>query len=108
MQHAIARVDAFGRLEHLIRRRRREDLPGTRRIKHAQPHVPAMQRFVARTAAGHQTDLARLRRVASIDDAIDVIDAHLGTGSLDAEQRLRDHILRVVDELLHGCDPTAL
>jgi hypothetical protein len=35
-----------------------------------------------------------------------MINAYLWTSGLDAEQRLRNDILRVVDELLHSRDPS--
>src|SRR5215217_3829988 len=65
-----------------------------------------MQRLVTRTTTRHQTDLARPRCVAAIDDAVGMINTHLRPGSLDAEQRLRNDVLGVVDELLHSGDPS--
>src|SRR5215212_10634189 len=65
-----------------------------------------MQRLVTRTTTRHQTDLARPRCVPAIDDAVGMINTHLRPGGLDAEQRLRNDVLGVVDELLHSRDPS--
>src|SRR5215212_3004775 len=65
-----------------------------------------MQRLVTRTTTRHQTDLARPRCVPAIDDAVGMINTHLRPGGLDAEQRLRNDVLGVVDQLLHSRDPS--
>src|SRR5215212_5624028 len=67
-----------------------------------------MQRLMARTATRNQTDLARFRCVAAVDDAVGVVDADVGPGGLDAQQRLGDNVLRVVDELFHSRDPSVV
>ena len=58
VQHAGARVDDLRRLEHLVGRRRGEDLAAARGVEHARADEAAVQRLVARAAAGDQRDLA--------------------------------------------------
>src|SRR4029450_8685810 len=108
VQHTGARVHAFGRLKHLIRRGRCEDLTSTGRIEHPETDKPAVQWLVTRTATGDQTHLARHGGVTTVDDAVDLVYADLGPGGLDAEQRLANNMLGVVDELFHRRDISVL
>ena len=66
VQDARAAVDGLRRLEHLVGRRRGEDLARARRVEHARPDEPAVHRLVPGAAAGDDADLAlaRARRPA--------------------------------------------
>jgi hypothetical protein len=55
-----AAVDGLGRGEHLVGRRRGEDLARAGRVEHAVADEAGMQRLVARAAARDQRHLARL------------------------------------------------
>ena len=107
VQHARAAVDGRGRLQHLVGHRRGEHLARAGGVEHAEADEPAVQRLVARAAAGDQPDLARHRRVAPVDDLVLVVDAQLRVGGGDAAQCLGDDVGRIVDELLHGVLPRA-
>ena len=67
VQHAGAAVDGLGRLEHLVGRRRGEDLARAGRVEHARPDEAAVHRLVAGAAAGDDPDLALDRRVGAHD-----------------------------------------
>ena len=58
-QHAGAAVDRLRRRDHLVGRRRGEDLARTGRVEHAAADEAGVQRLVAAAAAGDQRDLAR-------------------------------------------------
>ncbi len=58
-KHACAGVDGLRSLDHLVRRRRGEDLAGAGGIEHAAADKARMQRLMPRTAARNQGDLAR-------------------------------------------------
>ena len=60
-----------------------------------------VQRLVPGAAAGDQADLAADRRVAAVDDPLLVVDPELRMGVGDAAQCVGDHVVRVVDELVH-------
>ena len=47
---AGALIDRFDRRDHLVRRRRSENLPGTGGVQHAEADEPGMQRLVSRAA----------------------------------------------------------
>ena len=61
VQDAGAAVDQLGGGEHLVGHRRGEHLAGAGGVEHAEPDEPAVQRLVARAAAGDDADLALLR-----------------------------------------------
>ena len=65
--------DRCRRLDHLVGRRRREDLAGASGIEHAVADQAAMQRLVARAAAGYQRDLARLQ-IPAADEFVAVAE----------------------------------
>ena len=101
VQDARAAVDRGGGDEDRLGGRRGEHLTAHRRVEHAEPDEPTVQRLVARPAAGDQADLAALRRVAADDQPVLVVDAQLRVGRCHPEQRLLDDIVGGVDELLH-------
>jgi hypothetical protein len=70
----------------LIRCRGGEDLSSTGRIKHAQSDEPAMQRLVTRASTRDQSYLVRRRSLATIDDAVGMINTDLWPSCFDAEQ----------------------
>ena len=61
-EHAGAGVDRLGRGEHLVGRRRGEDLAGAGRVEHAVADEAGVQRLVARAAARDQRHLAGVSR----------------------------------------------
>ncbi len=101
MQDTGAAVHELGRREHLVGHRRGEDLARAGRVQHAETDEPAVERFVAGAAARDDSDLAAARRIAPIDDLVLMVDVEFRMRCLDAQERLGDDILRVVDELLH-------
>ena len=58
VQDARAAVDGGRRRQHLVGHRGGEHLAGTGRVEHAEADEPAVQRLVARAAAGDEADLA--------------------------------------------------
>ena len=105
VQHAGAPVDELGRLEHLVGRRRGEDLARAGGVEHAETDEAAVQRLVPGPAAGDQPDLAGDRGGRPVDDLVVVVDPQARVGGGDAEQRLVDDVCRVVDQLLHDVPP---
>ena len=102
VEHPGAAVDGAGRGLHLIGDRRREDVAGTGRVEHAQPDEAAVERLVARAAAGQQGDLAPLRAAGAKDDVVGGVDPdEVGVSAAEAREALGDDVLDVVDELLH-------
>ena len=105
VQNACAAVDGLGRLEHLVGRRRREDLARTGGVEHPAPDEPAVHRLVARAAAGDDSDLALHRRIDPHHDQLRIALNDSGSGQrarrLHALQCLADHVVRGIDELLH-------
>ncbi len=61
-QEACAGIHGFGGGDHLVRRWRSEDLARTGGVEHAVANEASVQRFVTRTAAGDQSDLALGKR----------------------------------------------
>src|SRR5438552_9413734 len=101
MQDTGAAVDELGRREHLVGHRGGEDLARAGRVQHAEADESAMEWFMAGAAAGNDPDLAAARPVAAIDDLVLMVDVEVRMRCLDAQERLCDNILRIVDELLH-------
>ncbi|MPM35961.1 4-hydroxy-tetrahydrodipicolinate reductase [bioreactor metagenome] len=67
------------------------------------PHVPGVQRFVPRPAAGHQSDGPEQRRLGAVDGGQLVVDPDpAGVRGPEAAQCLGDDVVGSVDELLHG------
>jgi hypothetical protein len=64
------------------------------------PDEPGVQRLVPGAAAGDQGDLARPWRVGPVDDP--VADPQRRVRGGEAGQRVLDHRVGRVDELLHG------
>ncbi len=62
---ACALIDRLDRRDHLIRRRRGEDLSRAGRVQHAEADESGMQWFVPRTAAGDERDFSGLERFAT-------------------------------------------
>jgi hypothetical protein len=103
---AGAAVDGLGRRQHLVRHGRGEDLARTRRVEHAEPDESAVQRLVARAAAGYERDLALHRSAGAHDDLrAGVIAQDVAVSGRQAGERLAHQVGRVVEELLHrgGC-----
>ncbi len=63
--HPGAGVDGLRRLQHLVWRRRGEDLARAGGVQHAMADETRVQRFVPRSAAGNQRDLALLQPLAA-------------------------------------------
>ena len=106
VQDARAAVDGLGRLHHLVGRGRGEHLARARRVEHALPHEPSVHRLVTRAAAGDDADLALHRRVGAHDVGRVVGDLHaVAVRRLDALERIPEHLLGIVDELLHAQRP---
>ena len=61
VQDAGPAIDGAGRGFHLVGYGRGEDVTCSGRIEHAQTDEPAMERFVAGAATGHEGDLAGFR-----------------------------------------------
>ena len=91
---AGAAVDRLGRGQDLVGHGRGEDLARAGRVEHAGADEPAVQRLVARPAAGDQADLAGHRGVGADDDLVGEVDPQLRVGRGDPGQRLADHVLR--------------
>ena len=102
VQDAGAAVDRLGRLEHLVGRRRREDLARTCGVEHPAPDETAVHGLMSGAAAGDDADLALHRRVRPHDDFRVVDDPYqVPVSGLHALQRLADDGVGVIDELLH-------
>ena len=78
--HTRAGVNRLRRLDHLVRRRRGEDLAGASGIEHAEADEARMQRLVPRTAAGNQRDLAGLERAAADEFTLGAKQQDIGMG----------------------------
>ena len=91
VQHARARVDDLGRLEHLVGGGGGEDLTGARRIQHPGSDEAAVQRLVSGAAAGDQRDLAGPGRLAAVDDAVDGVDLQFRVRGRDARERVGEN-----------------
>ena len=103
MHDARSAVNGLGRREHLIGNGRGEDLAGTGGVEHSLAHESAVERLMARAAARDESHLARDRRVLAQDELVlEIGPDEIGMGSLEAGQRLLDHLLGDVDELLHA------
>src|SRR5439155_4481442 len=79
-----------------------EHLTGARGVEHAHPDEPAVHRLVSRAAPRYQGDLAldgcvRADDVVGVDMDLDQIAVR----PRDPAQFLADHVLRIVDQLLH-------
>jgi hypothetical protein len=97
---AGAAVHGLGRGEHLVGHRGGEHLAGAGGVEHAEADEAAVQRLVARAAAGDQGDLARPRRVGAHDDLRFVFDAQdVPVRGREADERVLDRALGVVEEL---------
>src|SRR5918997_973280 len=95
-------VDGLGRLEHLLRRRAREDVARARGVEHPLPNVAAVSRLVSRAAAGDEGDLALDGRVCADDDVVLGDDPdEPRVGEPYPPQHLLDDPLWGVDEFLH-------
>src|SRR5918996_3161385 len=107
VQHARATVDRLGRLEHLVGSRRGEHLARARGVEHAAADEPAVHRLVAGASARHDPPLSPDRRGGAPHHVRVVAHAHLvAMCGLDALERLADHGVRLIDQLLHP--PTLL
>ena len=105
VEHPRPAVDGAGRGLHLIGDRRREHVAGTGSVQHAHSHEAAVERLVARAAAGQQGDLAPTGCVLAKDDVVGGVDAdEVGVSEAEALEALGDHVLDGVDELLHRAD----
>ena len=81
--------------------------PGQAASSMPRPDEAAVQRLVARAAAGDQGDLALARRVGADDDlrvGVDAEDVAVRGG--EAGERLPDDVLGVVEELAHRGEST--
>jgi hypothetical protein len=104
-QHALAALDLRRRREHLVRRRGSEDLARAGGVEHAVADEAAVQRLVARAAARDQRHLAARALAARDMDRVQVQRQQVGMGRGQPLQRLDQHALDVVDELLHDALP---
>ena len=84
MENAGATVDQLVASCIWSGRRGREHLTRAGGVEHPQTDEAAVERFVARSAARDQPDLAGDRCVAAVDDLVLVVDPQVGVGSLDA------------------------
>src|SRR5262249_51533407 len=101
VQDARATADGPGRRQHLVRHRGGENLAGTGRVEHPVTDEAAVQGLMSRAAAGHQADLAGCRATYPGDHLGLDIDAERRMRRGKASQRVGDHGLWSVDELLH-------
>ena len=102
-QHACAGVRRLDSLHDAVRGRGGEHVAGHRCVQHALAHVARVRRLMAAAAAGDQADLALLLLPAGDDlNALAQVD-HCGVRLGQALQHLADHIVGIVDNLLHAC-----
>ena len=98
VEDAGAAVDGAGRGLHLVRDGRGEDVAGRRRVEHAEPDEPAVERLVAGAAAGDQRDLAALRSAGAQDEVLGGVDLDdVGVGLGQPGEALGDDVVDVVD-----------
>ena len=99
-EDAGAAVDRLGRRDHLVGRRRGEDLAGAGGIEHAAADEAGVKRLVAGTAAGDQRDLSRRELGAADEFALGAEGNDIGVGSGKAIEALGEDGFRRVDQLL--------
>nr|RZI34996.1 hypothetical protein BJQ95_02635 [Cryobacterium sp. SO1] len=102
-QHALGRGQQLGGLVDVVHRWRREHVAGTRGVEHAAAHRHHVGRLVPGARALDDRDPVRAGAVGAHDQ---VVGGHVlqrvRVGQGDALEHLRNVLLRIIDEFLHG------